>query len=99
MIKIYFGLHVKYPVFLTDFYKTWIYWKYFRKKILKYKISQKSVQWKSSCSMRKDGRMDRQTDKHDQADIRCSHFFERDKNTWDWTICKVINNWGYQQQL
>jgi hypothetical protein len=95
MIKIYFGLHVKYPLFLTYFYDSWIYSTYFRKKILKYKISRKSVQWKSSCSMRKDGR----TDKHDQANSRFSHFFERYKNTWNWTICKAITNWDYQQQL
>jgi len=27
----YIGLHVKYPLFLSDFYETWIFSTYFRK--------------------------------------------------------------------
>jgi len=41
------------------------------KKILKYKISQKSVQWELNCSMRTDGRW---TDRHDEANSRFSQF-------------------------
>ena len=54
----YIGLHVKCPVILSDFNATWIFSTYFRK-ILKYQISQKSVQWETSCSMRTDGWTDK----------------------------------------
>jgi hypothetical protein len=56
--KVHFiGRHVKYPLFLSDFNESWIFWKGFRK-ILEYKISWKSVKWEPSCSIR-DGRTDR----------------------------------------
>jgi len=51
----YIDLHVKYPLFLVDFNKTWIFSTGFRK-ISKYWISQKSTQWEPSCSMRTHGR-------------------------------------------
>jgi len=55
--KMYIGLHVKYPLFLLDFNGAQIFYTNFRK-ILKCKISWKSVQWKPSCSRRTDGRTD-----------------------------------------
>ena len=53
----YIGVHVKYRLLLSDCNEIWIIWTYFRK-ILKYQISWKSVQWEPSCSLRTDGRTD-----------------------------------------
>ena len=57
------------PLFLSDFNETWIFSRGFRK-IFKYQISWKSVQWGPSCSIG-------QTDRHDEANIRVSQFWER----------------------
>jgi len=51
------GLHIKYPLFFSDFNKIWILSTYFRK-ILEYQVSWKSVQWKPSCSFRTERRTD-----------------------------------------
>ena len=53
------GLHVKYPLFWSDFNVTWIFSIDFLK-ILIYKFSWKSVKWELSCSMWMDGWTDRQ---------------------------------------
>ena len=50
--KMYIGLHVKYPLFLSNFNETWIFLTVFRK----YQISWKSVQWEPSCYTQTDGR-------------------------------------------
>jgi hypothetical protein len=55
------GLHVKCPLLLSDFNDTLIFWTDIRK-ILKYQISWKSLQWDPSCVVRTDGRTDRRTD-------------------------------------
>jgi hypothetical protein len=50
----YIGLHVRYPLFLSDFIDTCILSAYFQE-ILKYEISRQSVFWEQSCSMRTNG--------------------------------------------
>ena len=53
----YVSLHVKYRLFLSDFNENLIFQTDFRK-IIRHKISWKSVQWEQSRSLRKDGRTD-----------------------------------------
>jgi len=64
------GLHVKYSLFLSDFNETWIFLTNF-KKILKYQISRKSVEWQPSY-FHDDG----QTDRHERGSSRFSQFME-----------------------
>jgi len=68
----YIELHVNCPLFLPDFNETWTLSTQLRK-IPKYQISWKSVQWEPSCSMRTDGR----TNIYDVANSRFSPFCER----------------------
>ena len=56
------GLHVKYPLLLSDFNKNRIFSRSF-KKALKYQVSLNSVQWKASCFMWTDGRTDGQKER------------------------------------
>jgi len=63
------GLHVQYPAFLYE--RNLNFLDRFRK-IPKYKISWKSVQWQPMCSM-----LTERTDRHDEADNRFSQFWER----------------------
>jgi hypothetical protein len=67
----YIGLHVKYPLFFSDFYEASVLSTDCRK-ILRYQISLKSVQWEPG-SMRTDG----QTVRHDEASSRFSQYCDR----------------------
>jgi len=73
------GLHVKYPQFLSDFNETWILSTDIRK-TPKFKISWKSVQWETRCSIRTDGQTDRQTDRHNDSNSRFSQIANSPKN-------------------
>ena len=57
----YTGLHVKYSLFLSDFKENLILSPDLRK-ILKYQISWKSIQWELDCSTWTGGRTNKQTD-------------------------------------
>jgi hypothetical protein len=72
MMKNVGSLRVNYSLFMYDFNKNLIFSTVFRK-ILKYQISLKSVQWEPSCPMWTEGR----TDRHEKANSLVSHFCER----------------------
>jgi hypothetical protein len=57
----YIGLQVKYLLFLFDYNQTWVFSRDVRK-IRKYQISWKCVQWEPGCSIQKDRRTYGQTD-------------------------------------
>jgi len=57
----YVHLYVNYPLFLHDFNRAWIFSTGFRK-IFKFQISWKSLQWQPSYSMRRGRQRDGRTD-------------------------------------
>ena len=70
--KLYTGLYPQHPLFLSILMKP-EFSRQILRKILKYKISWKFVQWQPSCPMWIDGR----TDIRDEAKTLFSHFCER----------------------
>jgi len=67
MIKIYIGLHVKYPLFFSDFNEIWFF---FRQIFEKY---WKKIRPVGAKLFHADGRIDR----HDEANSRFSQFCEK----------------------
>ena len=72
IINVNMPVFITLTLFLSDLNETWPFATDFRK-ILKYKISSKSVQWEPSRLMRADGR----TGRHDEASSPFSRFYER----------------------
>ena len=74
----YIGLHVKYPLSLSEFNASSILSTDFQK-IHEYQISRKSAQWEPSCSMRADDRTDGQADMT-KLIVAFRNFVNRPKN-------------------
>jgi hypothetical protein len=71
-MQMYVGLHVTYPLFLSDISETWIFSSDFRKKSLfRSEVLRKFVQGEPSCYMR----TDRET--QDEAIGRFLQFYKR----------------------
>jgi len=64
------------PLLQSDFNEDWIISTDFRK-LLKYQISRKSIQWEPRYSVQDGGRAGGQTHTHDEANSRSSQFCER----------------------
>jgi len=88
-LKVYIGGHIKYPLFLSDFIEIWVFLTDFRK-MFNYQISWKSVQWKLSFSMQTDGWTDRETGRHDEANIVFSQLC---KHPWKGAGIEKDNNY------
>jgi hypothetical protein len=76
VIKKCIGFYVKYPLFLSHFREilnpsTDV------RKMPKYEISGKSVQWEPSCSIRAGGRADGPADRHEEANSPFLKFYKR----------------------
>jgi hypothetical protein len=82
------GFRVKYPLFLFYCNETWIILTDLKKKILKYKISWKPIEWEPSFSMQADGEMDI----HDEANSCFSQFCEHTNNCLYWLPWRVQVN-------
>jgi hypothetical protein len=84
IIKVqYIGLRVKYSSLLSNFKETWILSTYFRK-IFKHKFKLKFVQWKQSCSVRKDWRAERQTNVMKLRVAFCNFAYAPKWESWIW---------------
>jgi hypothetical protein len=91
----YISLHVMYLLSLSDFNEIWILSTNF-KKILKYQISWKFVQWEHNCSMQIDGRMEG----HDKINNHFSQFCKHTKKQWDsYFIWTQIKDRRYQHSI
>jgi hypothetical protein len=80
----------KVPLFLSDFNEAWIFSTEFRK-IDKYQISWKSVQWNPSCSMYIDRQTDRQTDMT-RLIVAFRNFTTAPKNAWNYLAFRFLQN-------
>jgi len=71
MIKMYIFLHVKYPLFLSDFNESWIFWTDFQKNTQIYNFM--TIEPVGAELFHVDGR----TDRHDKTNSRSSQFYEQ----------------------
>ena len=81
----YICVYLKYPFFWLHINETWVFMADYRK-VLRYQISWKSVQWISNCS-NADGRTDKQPERYDEPDSHYSKFCEsvnKDTNELTW---------------
>jgi len=72
-VEVYIGLHVKYPLSLSDFIETWIFPKRLRR-MLKYHISWKSFRWDPIFFIQTGGRTDRRRTDMTKLIIACRNF-------------------------
>jgi hypothetical protein len=89
-MKNVYGLRVKYPLFVLYFNSQLIFLMDFRK-ILKYKILWKCVQWEPSCSICVDGREDGQTRQTDTRNEAISLF-------WNFVNAHNYSNYSQSKQ-
>ena len=71
--KMYIGLHVKCPLFLSDFYEAFTFSTVFLKKKRNIKFHENSF---GGSRVVLCGQTDGRTDRHDEANSRFSQFFE-----------------------
>ena len=67
----YPGIHVKYPLFLSDFNETWLFSTDGRKILISKFVKTLPMEAELFCE---EGQTDRQTDRHDEANSRFSQF-------------------------
>jgi hypothetical protein len=86
-------------LFLSDFNQSWIFYTDFLK-IFSYKISWKSIQWDSSCSVWKDGWRDRCDQANSHFSQFCEYAYEQHLHTFEtWyahsSAAEVLTRLGY----
>jgi len=93
----YIGVDVKYPLFLSDFNETWIFWQVFEKySNVKFHEQPSSGSQVVPCGQT-EGQANRRTDKHNEANGRFRNFAnatkkERNNHTQEEHIQELITH-------